>query len=134
MSVCEQPERRKKNKHREGTMLVCRGNVVVYILTTVKLRVLTPLLDWTSLFKSCQSSSFLSRCRSFHSYHLHHLYHLYHQGFQDQKLLRKRLCSQSIQMFREEICCVVVRVHSTYRWTFLSSTTVVLPSIVSRCV
>ena len=35
----------EKNKHKEGTMLVCRGNVVVYILSTVKLRVLTPLLD-----------------------------------------------------------------------------------------
>ena len=30
------------------------------------------------------------------------------------KFLRMRLCSQSIQMFREEICSVVLRVHSIH--------------------
>ena len=33
---------------------------------------------------------------------------------------RERLSWQSIQMFREEICSVVLRVHSTHRQTFLS--------------
>ena len=32
---------KEEKKHREGTMLVYIGNVVVYILSTVKLRVLT---------------------------------------------------------------------------------------------
>ena len=31
------------------------------------------------------------------------------------KFLRRRLCSQSTHMFREEICSVVLRVHSTHR-------------------
>ena len=35
-------------------------------------------------------------------------------------VLRERLCSQSIHMFREEVCSVVLRVHSTGPQTFLS--------------
>ena len=76
----------------------------------LKLRILTPLLDW----KRCSKA--LSR------HHSSVVPIFVTRTIQDSKskFLRERLCSQSIEIFREDICSVVHRVHSTQRLTFLS--------------
>ena len=81
---------------------------VMYILSTVKTENTHTPAPLEALFKSSQWSPFLSR---------HHLYRSYHPGFEVQVPLRATVFA-TIQMFREEICCL--RVHSTHRQTFLS--------------
>ena len=92
-------------------MLVYRDNVVVYILSTVKTEnTYTP----ARLERLCLKA--VSR---------HHFSAVVIRSIrticiictiQDSKakLLRKRLCSQSIQMLREETCCVPTRKSHQY--------------------
>ena len=91
-----------KNNNKEGTM-----SMLCTFCQLLKLRILTLLLDWRRLFKSALSRhhSSVILVRSIRTIRTI-------RTIQDSKprLLRKRLCSQSIQMFREEICGVVLRV------------------------
>ena len=100
LSVEKLKEEKKTGKER---CLCAEVNVyVVYILSTVKTENTYTPARLEALFSSHQSSVIPVRTI---------------RTIQDSKpkFLRKRLCSQSIQMFREEICSVVLRVHSTHR-------------------
>ena len=75
-----------------------------------KLTVLTHLLDWKRCSKALSRHHFsVVSIRTIRTI----------QGLKS-KFSCERLRSQYIQMFREEICSVVLLVHSTHRQTFLS--------------
>ena len=87
---------KKENNNRDKTVLMHRGQV--NMLSNWKLKVLTPQLDCRRLKKPSVVTICSIRVI---------------QNSQS-KFLRERLRSRSVHMFREEICCYVLRVHSTY--------------------
>ena len=90
--------KKKKSNNWEGTMLV-------YRVQMKKLRILALLLDW----KRCSNA--LSR----HHSSVVSIWNIRTIQESKPKFLCQRLRSQFIQMFRGEICSVVLRVHSTHR-------------------
>ena len=74
-----------------------------------KLTELTSLLDWKRCSKALSRHHSVVSIRTIRTI----------QDLQS-KFPGERLRSQSIQMFREEVCSVVLLVHSTHRQTFLS--------------
>ena len=89
----------------------------------LKLRILTPLLDW----KRCSKA--LSR------HHSSVVTIFVTRTIQDSKskFLRERLCSQSIEIFREDICSVCSSCPLDSQIDVSLISTVVLQSIVFRC-
>ena len=100
--LCLSVDKLKKKQQGRNDVSVQRS-----FCQLLKLRILTLLLDWKRCSKA-HHSSVVPICTV--------------RTIQDSKskFPCERLCSRSIQMFREEICSVVLRVRSTHRQTFLS--------------